>query len=151
MGHAINQHILPDRLQWEVVAHQGRGWRASVAWVEPLGIFFANQLVMCKPKTFWEIPFSAHGIDKNNQESYGACARLSLSEQWSLFYMRPKLHMFAHIVKHACKKLCVVQVMFPSMSKTRGICTNHLRKDVEYQLHGDATAILNPASRDPKD
>ena len=25
MGHAINQHILPDRLWWEVVAHQGRG------------------------------------------------------------------------------------------------------------------------------
>ena len=36
------------------------------------------------------------------QEAYGGCARLSSLKSWSLWYMRPKIHMMGHVVTHGC-------------------------------------------------
>lgn len=41
------------------------------------------------------------------QEAYGGCARLSSLKSWSLWYMRPKIHMMGHVVTHGCKK-CLI-------------------------------------------
>lgn len=36
------------------------------------------------------------------QEAYGCCSAMSAAKGWALYYIRPKIHMFCHIVFLSC-------------------------------------------------
>ena len=36
------------------------------------------------------------------QEAYGACSQLAASKNWALWYLRPKIHMFQHVLPLRC-------------------------------------------------
>jgi hypothetical protein len=36
------------------------------------------------------------------KEAYGACGQISAGQGWALWYLRPKVHMFEHVLLRDC-------------------------------------------------
>ena len=37
------------------------------------------------------------------QEAYGCCSSMSAAKGWALYYLRPKIHMYCHILFLSCR------------------------------------------------
>ena len=93
-----------------------------------------------------------------HEEACQGAARLASMKRRSLRYIRPKVHMTPHVMRHGCTKIVV---MCFEMLHYDSFCFDipwqtfsppQLSRDIEYQLVGDECQwCLHPAFPDLKD
>ena len=107
---ALHQQVLQVDLLWETLAAPVSGRTSCASWVEHAGIFENKILyvVFCcaSKKYIMHQVLCACACATSRlecKEAYQGCAQLASRKQRSLWYMRPKVHMQSHIVRHGCK------------------------------------------------
>ena len=79
-------------------------------WLEHVGCLLNNRqqkgCVVEHLSTSKHVHRLSHG--RLSQEAFGAAARLAAQHGWSLYYLRPKVHMMGHLVCHVCNLLLLI-------------------------------------------
>ena len=86
------------------------------------------------------------------KEAYQPCAQLASVKKRSLWYVRPKIHMESHSVRHGGWRDCFSILMCTLWNLT---CTiwhwaTQVSRDLEYQVLAGCEYCLNPACLDLK-
>ena len=78
------------------------------------------------------------------QEAFGCCSAISARNGWALYYVRPKIHMFCHLLPLGSR----VSVGCTQFTFKFPPCVRLLRLQMAYVLEQpSAECILNPASQ----
>ena len=105
MGMQLNQFIYENRLLWQTVADPSRSRECRLQWLEHGGYFYLkigngnfgscvleNRATINGLFVHQIIPFLSA------QEAFGSCSAISAQNGWALYYVRPKIHMFCHLL-----------------------------------------------------
>lgn len=59
--------------------------------------FFSENCIFACPVVSYHV-----AIYSKTKEAYGACGQISAGQGWALWYLRPKVHMFEHVLPRDC-------------------------------------------------
>lgn len=76
--------------------------------------FFGERSLLQLPASQWHENDSSHLVI--SKEAYGCCSVLSSEIGWALFYVRPKIHMFCHLLLLSCSASFLLFLLYVLMS-----------------------------------